>query len=107
MGIYTNTTSMIMNFKPRHLIYSLTAYASVQLIGFLGTAYKSLSLQMSYIVLFLILIALIIGIAEWLKAQSKVQHKLDNNKVFACFVGSFVLIALIVFALFIGAWIAV
>lgn len=97
----------MVKFQARYLIYGFTSYSVVQLIGFLGTAYTFLIQPMTFISLFLILLTLIVGVAEWLKAQSKVQHNLTGIKVFACFSGSFVLIALIVFGLSIGAWIAI
>lgn len=91
--------------KPIYFIYGFTAYSTVQLIGFLGISYKILEIPMFIIFCALILAALILGIAEWTKAQSKQSVTLNRAQILSTFSGSFTIIGFVLFALFVGVWI--
>ncbi|MHC5720468.1 MAG: hypothetical protein ACYTX0_52710, partial [Nostoc sp.] len=62
--------------------------------GFLGTAYKSLEIPMSLLLLVLIIFALLLGCYEWYLKQSKINLSLNNAQILASFTSSFIVIAL-------------
>jgi uncharacterized membrane protein YjgN (DUF898 family) len=94
-------------FKPRYLVYGFTGYSTIQLIGYLGTAYKFLEQPMFLLTMILILIVIVLGVLNWAKEQSKQNHELSKARLLSSLSGSIVLIVLILFALFVGSWIAI
>ena len=94
-----------MRFQLIYLTYGFTGFSIVQLIGYLGTAYTWLKQPMTILFLVLILLALILGIAEWTLAQSKQDTALSSAKILSCFSGSLTLILLLIFAMTVGVWI--
>lgn len=100
-------TNIMTQFKPRYLVYGFTSYSAVQFIGYLGTAYKFLEQPMFLLTMLLILVVIVLGILNWAKEQSKQNHELSKAKLLSSVSGSIVLIVLILFALFIGVWIAI
>jgi hypothetical protein len=53
-----------------------------------------------------VLLVLVLGIANWTKEQSKYNHALSKAKLLGSFSGSITLIVVILFAVFVGVWIA-
>lgn len=94
-------------FKPRYLVYGFTSYSTVQFIGYLGTAYKILEQPMFLLTMILILIVIVMGVINWAKEQSKQNHELSKARLLSSLSGSIVLVVFILFALFVGSWIAI
>jgi hypothetical protein len=91
--------------KLKYLLYGFTTFQSMIMIGFLGTAYKTLETPMSLLLLVLIIFALLLGCYEWYLRQSKVNLPLNNAQILASFTSSLIVIAFILLAVFVGVYI--
>ena len=92
--------------KLKYLLYGFTTFQSITMIGFLGSAYKTLEVPMTLLLLILVIIALLLGCYEWYLRQSKVTLQLNNAQILASFTSSFITIAFILLATFVGIYIA-
>ena len=92
--------------KLKYLMYGYTTFQSITLLGFLGTAYKTLEIPMRILLLILVVLALLMGCYEWYLRQSKSGHPLNNSQILASFASSGIVIAFILLAVFVGVYIA-
>jgi hypothetical protein len=95
-----------MKLKKTHLIYFFTGYSTIQLIGYLGTAYAWLSQPMFILTLMLILGCILLGVSEWTVSQSREISGLSPQRILSAFSGSLSLLVFLLFILFVGVWIA-
>jgi hypothetical protein len=92
--------------KLKYLLYGFTTFQSITLLGFLGSSYTTLEFPMMILLLILVIFALLLGAYEWYQRQSKVNLPLNNAQILASFTSSFIVIAFILLAVFVGVYIA-